>query len=136
MWKKHQNLQLLSQCGGMYNLSERIGPWDTLACCWDIKQAISPINMWSQVTEQVQRQDKDSEAHSSDVVIEWNGALAERSTLRSDVITSEFLEPYRKGDCGSHYNCLGCLTDTLCSWCEVGIVWLFGCANLPATMGL
>ena len=74
-----------------------------------------------QVTEQVQRQTypKDTDAHSSEVTIGWNGCLSLRSNLRQHVITSEFLEPYSKGLCSHHYNCLGCLTDTLCSWCQV-----------------
>ena len=74
-----------------------------------------------QVTEQVQRQTypKDTDAHSSEVTIGWNGCLSLLSNLRQHVITSEFLEPYSKGLCSHHYNCLGCLTDTLCSWCQV-----------------
>ena len=33
--------------------------------------------------------------------------------------TSEFLEPYSNGDCDTHNNCLGCMTDALCAWCDL-----------------
>ncbi|KAL8608232.1 hypothetical protein ACOMHN_016687 [Nucella lapillus] len=72
----------------------------------------------SKVTEQIKEEAK-KQSKTSEVTIEWNGCLDERSRLRSHVITSEFLEPYSQGDCYQHYNCLGCLTDTLCSWCQV-----------------
>ncbi|XP_076454870.1 multiple epidermal growth factor-like domains protein 8 [Babylonia areolata] len=73
----------------------------------------------AQVTEQVPGMSKESEMQNSEVTIEWNGCLPERSTLLHHVITSEFLEPYSDGNCQQHFNCLGCLTDTLCSWCQV-----------------
>ena len=91
-------------------------------------ERVAPVNVPEfvpipQVTEQVQRQThpKDTDAHSSEVTIGWNGCLSLRSNLRQHVMTSEFLEPYSKGLCSHHYNCLGCLTDTLCSWCQVCI---------------
>nr|KAG5710511.1 hypothetical protein BaRGS_013157 [Batillaria attramentaria] len=76
----------------------------------------------SQVTEQVQRQafpGQDTDPLRSDVSITWNGCLSPVSKLKQQVITSEFLEPFSHGDCSKHYNCLDCLTDTLCSWCQV-----------------
>ena len=33
--------------------------------------------------------------------------------------TSEFLEPYSNGNCDIHNNCLGCMTDALCAWCDL-----------------
>ena len=36
-WKKF-GLQLLSSVWQHVKLSEQIRPWDTLACCWDVKQ--------------------------------------------------------------------------------------------------
>ena len=37
-WGRTFDPQLLSQCGSTVKLSEQIRPWDTLACCWDVKQ--------------------------------------------------------------------------------------------------
>ena len=37
-WGRTFDLQLLSQVWQHVNLSEQIRPWDTLACCWDVKQ--------------------------------------------------------------------------------------------------
>lgn len=30
----------------------------------------------------------------------------------------EFLEPYSSGDCAIHNNCLSCMTDSQCGWCD------------------
>ena len=37
-WGRTLDLQLLSQVWQHVKLSEQIRPWDTLACCWDVKQ--------------------------------------------------------------------------------------------------
>ena len=37
-WGWKVDLQLLSQCGSTVNCLSRIRPWDTLACCWDVKE--------------------------------------------------------------------------------------------------
>ena len=31
----------------------------------------------------------------------------------------EFLEPFSEGTCGKHTNCLACMLDTLCAWCDL-----------------
>lgn len=33
--------------------------------------------------------------------------------------TFEFLEPYSKGNCGQYNNCLQCLSDNACGWCDL-----------------
>ncbi|XP_055897034.1 multiple epidermal growth factor-like domains protein 8 [Biomphalaria glabrata] len=53
------------------------------------------------------------------VTISWNGYLRPNENDKYHVITYEFLEPYSKGNCSASYNCLGCLTDALCGWCEL-----------------
>ncbi|XP_023314938.1 multiple epidermal growth factor-like domains protein 8 isoform X2 [Trichogramma pretiosum] len=35
------------------------------------------------------------------------------------VFTFEYLEPYQNGSCEQYKNCLHCLTDSACGWCEV-----------------
>lgn len=45
--------------------------------------------------------------------------LHEKSHGSSKVFTFEYLEPFQNGSCHSHRNCLRCLTDALCGWCEV-----------------
>lgn len=35
------------------------------------------------------------------------------------VFTFEYLEPYANGSCSQYTNCLHCLTDSLCGWCEL-----------------
>ncbi|CAG5128382.1 unnamed protein product, partial [Candidula unifasciata] len=50
------------------------------------------------------------------ITLGWNGGLHQSS--KQHLITAEFLEPYSNGNCSSSYNCLACLSDTLCSWCE------------------
>lgn len=37
----------------------------------------------------------------------------------SKAFTFEYLEPYSNGGCASYKNCLQCLTDALCGWCDV-----------------
>lgn len=42
-----------------------------------------------------------------------------RSHENSKVFTFEYLEPYQNGSCHSYSNCLLCLTDSLCGWCDL-----------------
>lgn len=35
------------------------------------------------------------------------------------VFTFEYLEPYEQGSCHTYTNCLHCLTDSLCGWCQL-----------------
>ncbi|XP_015121638.1 multiple epidermal growth factor-like domains protein 8 [Diachasma alloeum] len=35
------------------------------------------------------------------------------------VFTFEYLEPYQNGSCDQYKNCLHCLTDSSCGWCDV-----------------
>ncbi|XP_063223363.1 multiple epidermal growth factor-like domains protein 8 [Bacillus rossius redtenbacheri] len=37
------------------------------------------------------------------------------------VFTFEFLEPYGNGSCAAYGNCLQCLSDALCGWCDLGM---------------
>ncbi|KAH9496424.1 Multiple epidermal growth factor-like domains protein 8, partial [Bulinus truncatus] len=66
--------------------------------------------------EQTTEQTRSSDITTA-VTIAWNGYLS--STDKVHPITYEFLEPFSNGNCSSSYNCLGCLTDTLCGWCEM-----------------
>ncbi|XP_055593040.1 multiple epidermal growth factor-like domains protein 8 [Uranotaenia lowii] len=46
----------------------------------------------------------------------------QHSALSQDnakTFTFEFLEPYSNGSCGTYRNCLHCLADSLCGWCEM-----------------
>ncbi|XP_018320718.1 multiple epidermal growth factor-like domains protein 8 isoform X2 [Agrilus planipennis] len=36
----------------------------------------------------------------------------------SKVFTFEYLEPFSNGTCSQYKNCLHCLTDSMCGWCE------------------
>lgn len=42
-----------------------------------------------------------------------------RDTETAKVFTFEYLEPYANGTCSQYKNCLHCLTDSLCGWCEL-----------------
>ncbi|GAB6023337.1 hypothetical protein CHUAL_008138 [Chamberlinius hualienensis] len=53
----------------------------------------------------------------SAVDITWNGC-----TDTDKHFTAEFLEPYNKGGCENYTNCLQCLSDTLCGWCETSSI--------------
>lgn len=35
------------------------------------------------------------------------------------VFTFEYLEPYQNGSCNQYKNCLHCLTDSSCGWCDI-----------------
>ena len=48
-WGRTLDLQLLSQVWQHVKLSEQIRPWDTLACCWDVKQATNKQSSWSAI---------------------------------------------------------------------------------------
>lgn len=37
----------------------------------------------------------------------------------SKTFTFEYLEPYQNGSCHLYSNCLQCLTDSLCGWCDI-----------------
>lgn len=37
----------------------------------------------------------------------------------TQVFTFEYLEPYSNGSCADYHNCLHCLTDSECGWCEL-----------------
>ncbi|XP_049864899.1 multiple epidermal growth factor-like domains protein 8 [Pectinophora gossypiella] len=45
--------------------------------------------------------------------------LHNKSLESAKVFTFEFLEPYSDGQCSNYDNCLLCLSDALCGWCEV-----------------
>lgn len=38
--------------------------------------------------------------------------------IRPKVITVSHLEPYNNGSCHTHNNCLSCLSDAACGWCQ------------------
>lgn len=42
-----------------------------------------------------------------------------RERENAKVFTFEYLEPYANGSCSMYTNCLHCLTDSLCGWCEL-----------------
>lgn len=42
-----------------------------------------------------------------------------KSNENAKVFTFEYLEPYSNGLCNQYTNCLHCLTDSLCGWCEL-----------------
>lgn len=81
------------------------------------------VFFFNQVTEQVQGVSADPEARATHVTVSWNGFLVPNTNVKQHEITSEFLQPYSNGVCAHHYNCLSCLTDTLCSWCQVSCVY-------------
>ncbi|XP_041369444.1 multiple epidermal growth factor-like domains protein 8 [Gigantopelta aegis] len=62
--------------------------------------------------------DKKTNYPKSNIKLEWNGAMDSRNPLQHHPITAEFLEPYNNGSCGKYSNCLACMKDTLCGWCE------------------
>lgn len=39
--------------------------------------------------------------------------------LAFQVFTFEYLAPYENGSCWQYTNCLACLTDSACGWCEM-----------------
>ncbi|GIX77113.1 hypothetical protein CEXT_535381 [Caerostris extrusa] len=39
-------------------------------------------------------------------------------SVEFEVIDDKHLELYKNGSCSMHRNCLACLTDALCGWCE------------------
>ncbi|XP_058820306.1 multiple epidermal growth factor-like domains protein 8 [Topomyia yanbarensis] len=46
----------------------------------------------------------------------------QHSTINQEnakAFTFEFLEPYSNGSCSTYTNCLHCLSDSLCGWCEM-----------------
>ncbi|XP_041977639.1 multiple epidermal growth factor-like domains protein 8 isoform X2 [Aricia agestis] len=45
--------------------------------------------------------------------------LHNKSQESAKVFTFEFLEPYSNGECSNYDNCLLCLSDAACGWCEV-----------------
>lgn len=42
-----------------------------------------------------------------------------RNTESPKVFTFEYLEPYQNGSCEMYKNCLHCLTDSACGWCDL-----------------
>ncbi|XP_066597515.1 multiple epidermal growth factor-like domains protein 8 isoform X2 [Prorops nasuta] len=42
-----------------------------------------------------------------------------RQTENPKVFTFEYLEPYQNGSCHQYKNCLHCLTDSSCGWCDI-----------------
>lgn len=44
--------------------------------------------------------------------------LHNKSHESAKVFTFEFLEPFSAGECGKYDNCLLCLSDAACGWCE------------------
>ncbi|XP_058808805.1 multiple epidermal growth factor-like domains protein 8 isoform X2 [Phymastichus coffea] len=55
-----------------------------------------------------------SYAHSSKMEI-----MHSRRTENPKVFTFEYLEPYQNGTCEQYGNCLHCLTDAACGWCDI-----------------
>ena len=55
-----------------------------------------------------------SYAHSSKMEITHN-----RQGENPKVFTFEYLEPYQNGSCDQYRNCLHCLTDSACGWCDI-----------------
>ncbi|ESO96650.1 hypothetical protein LOTGIDRAFT_174753 [Lottia gigantea] len=64
----------------------------------------------------------------SNIKLEWNGAL---TSLTQQPLTSEFLQPYTSETCSGHYNCLACLSNNACGWCNA----LRTCMNRSDAMG-
>ncbi|PSN57394.1 Multiple epidermal growth factor-like domains protein 8 [Blattella germanica] len=52
--------------------------------------------------------------HQSKMTLHHN-----KSIEIAEVFTFEYLEPYENGSCHQYTNCLHCLTDSLCGWCEL-----------------
>lgn len=52
--------------------------------------------------------------HQSKMELQHN-----RSQESAKVFTFEYLAPYENGSCWQYSNCLACLTDSACGWCEV-----------------
>ncbi|XP_015608730.1 multiple epidermal growth factor-like domains protein 8 isoform X2 [Cephus cinctus] len=42
-----------------------------------------------------------------------------RNAENPKVFTFEYLEPYQNGSCHQYKNCLHCLTDSSCGWCDI-----------------
>lgn len=42
-----------------------------------------------------------------------------KSQENAKTFTFEYLEPYQNGSCHLYFNCLHCLTDSLCGWCDL-----------------
>ncbi|XP_076675324.1 multiple EGF like domains 8 isoform X3 [Andrena cerasifolii] len=42
-----------------------------------------------------------------------------KKTENPKVFTFEYLEPYQNGSCHQYKNCLHCLTDSSCGWCDI-----------------
>ena len=55
-----------------------------------------------------------SYAHSSKMEITHN-----RHGEHPKPFTFEYLEPYQNGSCEQYENCLYCLSDSACGWCEI-----------------
>lgn len=45
--------------------------------------------------------------------------LMHNSSDTARMFTFEYLEPYQNGSCHLYSNCLHCLTDSLCGWCDL-----------------
>ena len=93
----------------LYNDVVDTGTRFTIQCMF-FSQETEQLNVSSGLKMLMQR---------SEVSLSWNGGLSLRSGRMSREITYEFLEPFSHGNCSQHYNCLACLTDSLCSWCQV-----------------
>ncbi|KAE8741134.1 hypothetical protein FOCC_FOCC013392 [Frankliniella occidentalis] len=52
--------------------------------------------------------------HQSKMELQHN-----RSQESAKVFTFEYLAPYENGSCWQYTNCLACLTDSACGWCEI-----------------
>ncbi|XP_034236737.1 multiple epidermal growth factor-like domains protein 8 [Thrips palmi] len=52
--------------------------------------------------------------HQSKMELQHN-----RSQESAKVFTFEYLAPYENGSCWQYSNCLACLTDSACGWCEI-----------------
>lgn len=47
------------------------------------------------------------------------GLQHNRSLENPKAFTFEYLEPYSHGNCSTYKNCLHCLSDAICGWCEL-----------------
>ncbi len=63
-----------------------------------------------------------AKSHLSPVMRNPSSALFLLASSRPDgtkreILTSQYLLPYRRGSCEGSVSCLGCMVDSLCAWC-------------------
>ncbi|WAR31429.1 MEGF8-like protein [Mya arenaria] len=53
------------------------------------------------------------------LTLKWDGKANNGNQMpKYHPFSYEFLEPYSQGDCKKFTNCLSCMTDTKCGWCD------------------